>query len=359
MKILITGICGFVGNTLARGLLEHDPKLKITGLDNLVRPGSEINRRALKRYGVSFCHGDIRNPSDLESLSAFDWIIDAAANPSVLAGIDGKTSSRQLIEHNLLGTLNLLELCKKRSSGFIMLSTSRVYSIKALAALPLKVKGQAFTPTPASFKLSGVTPSGITEDFSTEPPLSFYGAAKLASETLALEYAAAFDLPTWINRCGVMAGAGQFGKPDQGIFSFWIHSYYRRRPMAYIGFKGTGCQVRDCLHPLDLVPLLVKQMKGKRKTAPTVLNTSGGMANSISLAQLSAWCEQRFGAHKITGKSAIRPYDVPWVVLNSKRAKQAWNWAPTTSLEKIFEEIARQAEQQPHWLELSEDEVPR
>jgi CDP-paratose 2-epimerase len=41
-----------------------------------------------------------------------------------------------------------------------------------------------------------------------------------------------------INRCGVLAGAGQFGKADQGIFSFWIHSYRARRPMKYIGFEG-------------------------------------------------------------------------------------------------------------------------
>ncbi|MBI2441540.1 MAG: NAD-dependent epimerase/dehydratase family protein [Lentisphaerae bacterium] len=359
MKILITGICGFVGRLLALGLLEHKPGLKIIGLDNLVRPGSELFRRTWKTHGVAFHHGDIRSPSDLENLPECDWILDAAANPSVLAGVDGKTSSRQLVEHNLQGTINLLELCKQWSAGFIMLSTSRVYSISALAALPMKIKNRAFVPAPASLKLSGVTPAGITEEFPSEPPLSFYGTAKKASETLALEYGSAFDLPVWINRCGVMAGAGQFGKPDQGIFSFWIHSWRQRKPMAYIGFKGAGCQVRDCLHPLDLVPLLIRQMQGKRREVPAVLNTSGGMANSISLAQLSAWCAERFGPRKISAKPANRPYDVPWLVLNSRRAQQAWNWAPATSLEKIFEEIARQAEQQPGWLELSEDEPPR
>ncbi|MEJ7607467.1 MAG: hypothetical protein WKF37_14675 [Bryobacteraceae bacterium] len=49
-----------------------------------------------------------RIASDIDS-PAVDWIIDAAANPSVLAGIDGR-SSRQVVEHNLISTVNLLEV---------------------------------------------------------------------------------------------------------------------------------------------------------------------------------------------------------------------------------------------------------
>ena len=55
------------------------------GIDNLMRPGSELNRARLRNWGA-LVHGDIRIPSDLESLPAVDWVIDAAANPSVLAG---------------------------------------------------------------------------------------------------------------------------------------------------------------------------------------------------------------------------------------------------------------------------------
>src|SRR5690349_9359992 len=105
MRILITGACGFVGSTLAGGLRAGWPDWEIVGLDNLVRVGSESNRPLLRRQGVKLFHGDIRNPSDLEPLPRCDWILDAAANPSVLAGVDGKTSSRQLLEHNLGGTI--------------------------------------------------------------------------------------------------------------------------------------------------------------------------------------------------------------------------------------------------------------
>src|SRR6185295_11615660 len=121
-----------------------------------------------------------------------------------------------------------------------------------------------------------------------------YGATKLASETLALEYGAAFDLPVFINRCGVLAGAGQFGKSDQGIFSYWIHSHARRRPLKYLGFNGTGYQVRDCLHARDLLPLLMAQLKNPWRDVPRIVNVSGGIRNSASLRELSAWCAKRF-----------------------------------------------------------------
>src|SRR5215475_9471824 len=98
MRILITGICGFVGNTLATELLRLDPAAEIIGIDNLIRPGSERNRQGWKKRGVRLVHGDIRSASDLEALPAVDWVIDAAANPSVLAGVADHTSSRQLIE---------------------------------------------------------------------------------------------------------------------------------------------------------------------------------------------------------------------------------------------------------------------
>lgn len=80
----------------------------------------------------------------------------------------------------------------------------------------------------------GISPLGVTENYSTEPPVSLYGSTKVTSEHLALEYGTIFGLPVWINRCGVMAGAGQFGHPMQGIFAFWIYSCREKRPLKYM-----------------------------------------------------------------------------------------------------------------------------
>ena len=352
MRILITGICGFVGSSLVRELKERIEGLEVLGLDNLSRPGSESNRRPLQSIGVRLMHGDVRQTSDLESLPRVDWVIDAAANPSVLAGVTGQTSSRQLVESNLLGTVNVLEYCKRQAAGLVLLSTSRVYSQVRLAALPLESKEAAFAPRFAEISETGISAAGLKEDFSTEPPVSLYGAAKLASEVLALEYSSAFDFPVHVNRCGLLAGAGQFGRPDQGIISFWVHSYRHKRPLKYIGFGGGGHQVRDCLHPRDLSVLIAAQIRHPEKAAQ-MLNVSGGNGNRFSLAQLSDWCAKRFGPHQIGRDEALRPFDVPWLVLDSSRAETAWNWRPGTGLESILEEIARHAEEHPAWLDLS------
>jgi CDP-paratose 2-epimerase len=353
MKILITGICGFVGSALALELKRHLEGLEILGLDNLSRAGSEKNRQTFKQYGIRFTHGDIRSPADLETLPAVDWVIDAAANPSVLAGTN-QVTSRQLMEHNLLGTLNILEYCKRHKAGLMMLSTSRVYSLAKLCALPFKAKAEAFVPQFAEISEPGVSVQGINESFSTQPPVSLYGAAKLASELLTFEYSSAFDFPAQVNRCGVLAGAGQFGKPDQGIFSFWIHSYCRQRPVRYFGFGGSGYQVRDCLHPRDLAGLIARQLAAPRK-ATEPLNVSGGMTSAISLAQLSQWCAARFKPYPVSAEPGSRAYDVPWLVLDAARAEKEWNWRPTTPRDSIFEEIAAHAEQHPEWLDLSSD----
>jgi CDP-paratose 2-epimerase len=316
MKILITGICGFTGSILARAFQEFESGIELWGADNLLRPGSELNRARLKASGIHLLHADVRCRSDLEVVPAVHWVIDAAANPSVL-------------------------------------STSRVYSIAPLVNLPVAIEKEAYRPQLDSYNIVGLSSEGIAENFPTKPPISVYGATKLASELLALEYQEAFGLPIWINRCGVLAGAGQFGTPDQGIFTFWINSYLRRQPLNYIGFDGQGHQVRDCLHPWDLGELIWKQMKSPDRQVERVQNVGGGVASAMSLAQLSSWCAKRLGKHTVGHDSASRPYDVPWMVLDPTRAERQWDWQPTLRIAQILEEIAQHAEAHAEWLEIS------
>ena len=348
MKILITGICGFAGSLIAKNFLQIHTNLQIVGLDNFSRKGSELYISELTNLGIDLVRGDIRSQSDIDPLPKVDWVIDCAANPSVLAGMDGKSSSRQLMEHNLLGTINLLEFCKRHKAGLILLSTSRVYSASKLAALPVELYDERFKQSDCDSK--GASSLGIAEDFLTTAPLSLYGASKLASETLILEYGECFDFPVWINRCGVLAGAGQFGKADQGIFSYWIHSFREKNPLEYIGFNGKGYQVRDALHPKDLVPLLSRQILDPNSEAPKIINLGGGIENAMSLKELSNWCEDRFGPNVVLPSKEQRPMDAPWIVMDSTTAHNAWNWSVKTKIEKILDEIAEHAEKNPDWL---------
>ena len=352
MKVTITGLCGFVGSRLAFHLLDHMEGLTICGIDNLSRPGSETNRSWLESAGVRVLHGDVRMPSDLEMLPPADWVIDAAANPSVLAGVDGQTSLRQLMEHNLVGTLNVLEYCKKSAAGLILLSSSRVYSISALSTLPVRPVGAAFALDMTRRLPPGVSLAGISEQFSNAPPVSPYGSTKLASELVAFEYGEACQFPVWVNRCGVLAGAGQFGTAEQGIFSYWLHAHSARRPLRYTGFEGKGWQVRDAFHPQDLAALVAIQMKHGPPPASRICNVGGGPSNAMSLAQLTAWCDERFGRHAPAPDLRPRPFDIPWLVMDSSLAQHEFGWTPTRSLASILEEIAAHATENPDWLKL-------
>ena len=100
MKLFITGACGFVGSTLIEAMLEHSQSLEITGIDNFSRNGSWLNR-------------EFPNASDLEALGPFDWLIDAAASHSVLAGVDGK---------NTLTILNEIADFSENAPGWIKAS---------------------------------------------------------------------------------------------------------------------------------------------------------------------------------------------------------------------------------------------
>lgn len=350
MRILITGICGFVGSSLARSLLESMDGVELSGIDNLIRPGSETNREALRSLGAHVIHGDVRMASDVDLLPEADWVIDAAANPSVLAGIDGKSSSRQLLEHNLIGTINLLEYCRKVNAGLILLSSSRIYSIPPLAALPVIASGKAFHLDTTAALCGGVSQAGISEQFSTEPPASLYGSTKRASELLALEYGATFGFPVWIDRCGVLAGAGQFGTAEQGIFSYWLHAHAARLPLRYIGFGGLGYQVRDAFHPVDLAALLRIQIQRGAGQGSRIFNVGGGMDNAMSLAELTAWCDSRFGAHAPAPDLRPRPFDIPWLIMDATVAEAEFGWKISRPLPTILDEIARHVRDHPDWL---------
>jgi CDP-paratose 2-epimerase len=353
MNIVITGLCGFVGSELALEIRRRFADVHIAGIDNFSRPGSETTRPRLKAVGVAVKHGDIRSRSDLDALGAADWVIDAAANPSVLAGVDGRSSSRQLVEHNLSGTLNVLEFCRERRAGLVLLSTSRVYSVSALNALPLVTADGAFAPDPIGPWPGGASPAGVSEDFSTAPPLSLYGATKRASEVIAAEYGDTFDLPIVIDRCGVVAGGEQFGTAEQGIFSYWLRAWASGRPLTYLGFDGSGHQVRDALHTADLADLVERQLRAGRGAAG-IWNAGGGPDNAMSLAHLSRWCAERFGPRTVAVDRNRRKWDVPWLVMDTARAGDRFAWTPKVSLARILDDIAEHHRRHPDWLALTD-----
>ncbi|WP_298297703.1 NAD-dependent epimerase/dehydratase family protein [Hydrotalea sp.] len=338
MRILITGIAGFVGSKLAGYFRKALPDATIIGFDNLSRKGSEANLPLLKDWDCQFMQGDISDGFFMESLPKVDWVIDCAANPSVLAGRGNDSLS--LIQDNLMGTIYVLEKCKHDGAGLVLISTSRVYSIATLNAIPLKNTGMAFSIDASQPLPQGITEKGITENCPVSAPISLYGATKLASEVLALEYHHRFGFPVWINRCGVIAGGGQLGKIDQGIFSYWIYQYLLQKPLKFIGYDGLGLQARDMLHPEDLFRLVWQQMIHPVAGAPNIVNLGGGNANTLSLAELDAYCKRNIDGNKVIQSiNENRTYDIPYYSTDYTMAQTIWNWKPKWSATKILNEI--------------------
>src|SRR5438105_1560901 len=179
MKVLITGICGFVGSVLAQCLIESNDDVQIIGIDNMLRTGSETNRLKLRQTDVKFVHADLRAASDFEALPATDCVIDAAGNASVLAGVQQGFTTRQLFEHNLGGFINVLEYCKAHNASLLLLSSSRVYSMQGLNSLPMTICENAFELDVSGCLPPGASINGIASNFSTDPPVSLYGSMKL------------------------------------------------------------------------------------------------------------------------------------------------------------------------------------
>ena len=100
----------------------------------------------------------------------------------------------------------------------------------------------------------------FNKNFTTSFPRSLYGFTKLASEELIKEFNYSNNLTYIINRIGVISGPWQFGKVDQGFISHWCWSHLMKKKLKYIGFNGSGMQVRDILHIDDLCELIFLQI---------------------------------------------------------------------------------------------------
>src|SRR5262249_36295214 len=154
-----------------------------------------------------------------EMLPDFDLLIDCSAEPSVQAGLDG--SPMYLLNTNLIGTINCLEVARRRGAAFMFLSTSRVYPITTLNAIPFRENTSRFYWDTA-LHIPGFSEHGIAENFPLDGVRSFYGVSKLASELLLQEYIYTYNMTAIINRCGLLAGPWQMGKVDQGVVTLWV-----------------------------------------------------------------------------------------------------------------------------------------
>lgn len=334
--VLVTGGAGFVGSNLAL-MFKRDSDARVVALDNLKRRGSELCIERLKQGGVEFLHGDIRCLADIEEVGRFDLLIDCAAEPSVQAAYGG--SPAYLVDANLVGTLNCLEMARRHGADFVFLSTSRVYPIAGLRALPL-AEGATRLEIPRGAGGPGWSAKGIAADFPLAGHRSLYGATKLSAELILEEFGAMYGLRSLVNRCGILTGPWQMGKVDQGVVVLWAARHFFGGKLAYMGFGGHGHQVRDMLHVADLYDLLRLQLADIDRHKGRVYNVGGGLGVSVSLAELTEQCRRLSGgAVEIARDPETKPSDIPWYVTDNAAVGAATGWAPRRSVETILDEI--------------------
>ena len=336
--ILVTGGAGFVGSHLSIALKTNFPKAAVTAFDNLSRRGSELNLGLLREHDVAFRHGDVRSAEDL----AFpgrppELIIDCSAEPSAQSGYGG--SAEFTVKTNLLGTFHCLELARRTQADVLFVSTSRVYPYATLNSLAF-VEDETRYSLAEGQSVRGASAQGISEDFPLDGARSIYGMTKLASEMMALEYADAYGIRCVINRCGLISGPRQMGKSDQGVIVLWLASHYFGSPLRYIGFGGTGKQIRDVLHVDDFCDLAVDEVGNFGAYAGRPLNVGGGAENGVSLRETTELCAAVTGRRiEITPSPENRPADVRLYISDNSKVSAINGWRPKRNIRGCLADI--------------------
>jgi CDP-paratose 2-epimerase len=337
-RVVVTGGAGFVGANLSLALAGRHPDWEVIAFDNLKRRGSELNLQRLREAGVRFEHGDVRDPRDLLALPAIDAIAECSAEPSVLAGVDG--DSAYAVHTNLLGAWHCLELARRDGAQVVFLSTSRIYPVAPLQGLAVREEPTRFELTDSQ-PFPGVSARGVSEGFPLDGARTLYGTTKLAAELLVEEYRVGFGLPAVVDRCGVIAGPWQMGKVDQGVFTYWLLAHHLGRPLAYLGFDGSGRQVRDLIHIDDLVDLLDDQLQRPEHWDGVVANVGGGRECSLSLLETTALCRELTGREVPVEASGVeRPGDIPVYIGDCSRLFTHTDWRPTRSARETLADIS-------------------
>lgn len=302
MHLLLTGAAGFIGSKVAELLLAdghhvvgvdnlndaYDPRLKQHRLDNLLgRPGFEfarldiVDRDALDRV----CSG----------YEPFDAVINLAARAGVRPSVENPWV---YVDTNIVGTLNLLEMCRWRGCNkFVLASTSSLYG--------------------------GNNPQPFTEDLDTSQPLSPYAASKKGAEVLSHTYHYLHGLDVTVFRYFTVYGPA--GRPDMSLFRFcrWIAE---GEPVEIL---GDGHQSRDFTYVDDIARGTIL---GLKPVGYEIINLGSDQPHElIETVEL---------IEKATGNKADVRYapadraDVRSTWANIDKARTLLGWQPEVSLEE-------------------------
>ncbi len=339
MKILLTGIAGFIGFHLAKALIEenheiigvdnlndyYDPALKLARLQEL---GFNINQikdsiadnnefTSSKFEGrLSFIKLDLNDEDKIQSLftrNNFDIVINLAAQAGAR---DSVNNPRKYVKNNIDGFLNILEGCRSTNvRHLIYASSSSVYG------------------------LNGKTP--FSENDNVSHPSSLYAATKKSNELMAHAYSYLYELPTTGIRFFTVYGP--WGRPDMAPYLF-IDSILKDKPIKIF---NNGDLWRDFTFIDDVVEGILRIVDN-----PSESNDSWDAANPLASSSIAPYRIFNLGnsnpvkliefvssIEKITGKVFKKEYmpmqagDVFQTFSDTSLLKNSFGYAPSTPLE--------------------------
>ena len=300
---LVTGAAGFIGARLAEVLISQGHS--VTGVDNMnnaydVRMKDFRLRKLQALPGFKFLRADISDRSLLNQQSPisnqkFNAVINLAARAGVRASVEDPWV---FYEANVLGTLNMLELCRQQGiPKFLTASTAGVYG------------DNAPRPTP--------------EEADTDHPLQPYAASKKGSEVLAYAYHCLHNIDVTVVRYFNVYGPAP--RPEMVIFRFakWISE---GEPVELF---GDGEQSRGFTYLDDIVRGTIAALK---PMGYEIINLGGHQP--LNLNELIRILEKRIGKKATVMQLPPNPADIRASLANVDKARRLLDWQPEVGLEE-------------------------
>ena len=300
MKILITGVAGFIGSNLNDYLLAK--KYKIVGIDNFSTGKKSFLSKAYNEKNFELINSDICDLDLTNSIfQDIDVIVHLAANADVR---DGPKHPKKDLQENTINTSIMLELARLNDvKKFIFSSTGSVYGEHI--EVPTK------------------------EDASFPIQTSLYGASKLAGESLITSYSYAYGLQSYIFRFVSILGK----RYTHGhVVDFYKKLMNNNKILKIL---GDGTQTKSYLHVKDCIRALFKAIESDNEKLINIYNI--GTPETITVTNSAKLIANRLGFNptfEYSGGDRGWIGDNPLIHLCCKRIKKELAWEPNYSIKE-------------------------
>ena len=309
MKILVTGVAGFIGFHLASRLLKegnnvvgidslndyYDPKLKKLRLEKL-KEDSSLDNFVFEKIDIA----ERETIDNFFKNNKFDAIVHLAAQAGVRYSLENPNA---YIDSNIVGFTNILEGCRSTNIGhFIFASSSSVYG--------MNIK-QPFS----------------TDD-KTDFPVSLYAATKKSNELIAHTYSHLYNIPTTGLRFFTVYGP--YGRPDMAYFKFTKAILEQETIDVY----NNGDMKRDFTYIDDIVKIPSKQENVLSNSSPKYQIYNLGNNNPVTLKEFIESIEKACEKKALQNLLPIQAGDVPITYADIDKSIQDLEFQPTTNIEE-------------------------